>query len=155
MPLKNRTHRVTYMPSKLDKYGSKFWMVVDNATKYVYNILPYLGAHERETRDGRTLAEDVVLRLTEGLTEKEYNLTTDNFLQVCAWQAHSGNGAQPLLVSYDLITLGYWKSWKKNRWHNMTVYSIGTCWNLNLLCITKVKSVNQLAYYLLYIECLP
>ena len=45
-------------------------MLVDNETKYVYNILPYLGAIEKETRNGKTLAEDVVQRLTGGLQNK-------------------------------------------------------------------------------------
>ena len=54
-------------------------MLVDYETKYVHNILPYLGAIEKETRNGKTLAEDVVLRLTRGLQNKGYNVTMDNF----------------------------------------------------------------------------
>ena len=79
MPSKNRTKLITYMPNKPDKYGIKFWMVVDNESKYVYNILPYLGNYEKETRSGLRLADDTVLRLMQGLLDKGYNVTTDNF----------------------------------------------------------------------------
>ena len=79
MSSKNRCSFITYMPNKPDKFGIKFWMVVDNETKYVYNILPYLGAYERESRAGRRLSDDVVFRLLEGLFNKGYNVTTDNF----------------------------------------------------------------------------
>lgn len=79
MPLKNRTRLRTYMPNKPDKYGIKFWMLADNESKYVYNVIPYLGASEKQSRNGRTLAEDVVCRLMDGLFDKGYNITTDNF----------------------------------------------------------------------------
>lgn len=79
MPLKNRCRLITYMPNKPDKYGIKFWFNVDNTTKYVYNMIPYVGACERQSRDGRPLATDVVFRLMQGLLHKGYNVTTDNF----------------------------------------------------------------------------
>ena len=65
MPLKTRCRLITYMPNKPDKYGIKFWMCVDNQTKYVYNVLPYLGAHDRFARGVNSLAQDVVLRLLD------------------------------------------------------------------------------------------
>ena len=37
---------ITFMPNKPDKYGIKFWVLADIETKYVANILPYLGAQE-------------------------------------------------------------------------------------------------------------
>ena len=67
------------MPNKPDKYGIKFWMVVDVESKYVYNVLPYLGGYEKKSRNGIRLADDTVLRLMQGLLDKSYNVTTDNF----------------------------------------------------------------------------
>ena len=49
-------------------------------SKYVYNILPYLGALERGQRDGRPLAGDAVMRLTQSIhNQGGYNVTADNF----------------------------------------------------------------------------
>jgi hypothetical protein len=67
------------MPNKPDKFGIKIWMLVDLQTKYVYNILPYLGSFEKELRGDLSLAEHVVEGLMEGLFNKGYNITTDNF----------------------------------------------------------------------------
>ena len=44
MPSKSRCSFATYMPNKPDKYGIKFWVLVDVKSKYVSNIFPYLGA---------------------------------------------------------------------------------------------------------------
>ena len=79
MPLKSRCPFITYMPNKPDKYGIKFWILADVETKYVANIVPYLGAQEREARGDTPLAEDVVSKLTENVTGKGYNITCDNF----------------------------------------------------------------------------
>ena len=47
-------------------------------SKYVYNLLPYLGAFEKEQLNGKPLA--VVMRLTVSIHNKAgYNVTTDNF----------------------------------------------------------------------------
>ena len=80
-PLKNRCRFIVYLPNKPDKFGMKFWMLTEIDSKYVNNILPYLGALEREQRHGRPLAEDVVMRLTQSIPNQGgYNVTTDNFL---------------------------------------------------------------------------
>lgn len=79
LPLKTRCRLITFMPNKPDKYGLKFWVMVDTETKYVVNILPYLGAQEREQRGTRTLAEDVVSRLVDPIVNKGYNICCDNF----------------------------------------------------------------------------
>ena len=58
----------------------KFWVMTEVESKYVYNLLPYLGAFEKEQRNGKPLAEDVILRFTESIHNKAgYNVTTDNF----------------------------------------------------------------------------
>ena len=74
LPLKTRCRLITFMPNKPDKYGLKFWVMVDTETKYVVNILPYLGAQEREQRGTKTLAEDVVSRLVDPVVNKGYNI---------------------------------------------------------------------------------
>ena len=72
------------MPNKPDKYGIKFWVLVDVKSKYVSNIFPYLGAQEKEQRGDTSLAESVVMRLTEGVQGKGYNITCDNFFYIFA-----------------------------------------------------------------------
>ena len=79
LPLKTRTSFITYMPGKLDKYGLKFWVMTEVESKYIINILPYLGAQEKERRNGKPLVEDVVLRLVEPIRGYGYNICVDNF----------------------------------------------------------------------------
>ena len=79
MPVKSRCPFITFMPNKPDKYGIKFWVLADVETKYVANIIPYLGAQEREERGGTPLAESVMLKLTDKIKGKGYNITCDNF----------------------------------------------------------------------------
>ena len=59
-PVKNRCLFIVYMPNKSEKLDLKFWMLTEVYSKYVYKILPYLRALEREQRDGRPLAENVL-----------------------------------------------------------------------------------------------
>lgn len=79
LPVKSRCKLISFMPNKPDKYGIKFWLLVEVDTKYVCNIIPYLGAAERETRGAKSLAEDVVLRLIDPLKNRGYNVCCDNF----------------------------------------------------------------------------
>ena len=70
------------MPNKPDKFGIKFWILVEVDSKYVCNFLPYLGALEKEQKNGFPLSEDVVMRLTSYLPRSgAYNITADNFLR--------------------------------------------------------------------------
>ena len=52
MPMKNRCPFIVYMPNKPDKFGIKFWLLVEVESKYVVNLQPYLGAQEKESRQG-------------------------------------------------------------------------------------------------------
>ena len=79
MPMKNRCPFIVYMPNKPDKFGIKFWLLVEVESKYVVNLRPYLGAQEKESRQGVPLAQDVVLRLVSPVKSKGYNIITDNF----------------------------------------------------------------------------
>ena len=67
------------MPNKPDKYGIKCWVVADVETKYVANIIPYLGVQEREKQGGTFLAESVMLKLTDKIKENDYHIACDNF----------------------------------------------------------------------------
>lgn len=79
LPTKNRCPFIVFMPNKPDKFGIKFWVLAEVNTKYVVNIIPYLGKHEAHERQGRPLAQDVVLKLTDVVKNKGYQVTTDNF----------------------------------------------------------------------------
>ena len=67
------------MPNKPDKYGIKFWVLVDVKAKYVANITTYLGAQEKEDRCGVPLGESVVIKISEHIKGKGYNICCDNF----------------------------------------------------------------------------
>lgn len=65
-----------YMPAKPTKYGIKFWALVCNPERYIYNLIPYLGASGvPEAGQG----ERVVCRLVSGLEHKGHILVCDNF----------------------------------------------------------------------------
>ena len=68
------------MPNKPDKYGIIFCVLVDVSSKFISNIVPYLGAQEKDGRAGVPLAESVVMKLAEHVTGKGYSITCDNFL---------------------------------------------------------------------------
>jgi len=66
------------MANKPDKFGLKFWMMVDADSKYLYNDFPYLG--KDETRDTSvSVPTDVVMKLIQPLFKHGYNVTCDNF----------------------------------------------------------------------------
>ena len=61
---KARCRFIQYMPKKPDKFGIKFWMVVDAETKYLYNGFPYVGKDEiRDT--SLSLATHVMMKLMQ------------------------------------------------------------------------------------------
>ena len=45
LPMKNRCLFIVYMPNKPEKFGIKFWMLVEVESQFVLNIRPYLVAH--------------------------------------------------------------------------------------------------------------
>ena len=79
MPMKDCCPFIVYMPNKPDKFGINFWLLVELESKYMVNLRPYLGAQEKESKQGDPLAQDVVLRLVSPVKSKGYNFTTDNF----------------------------------------------------------------------------
>nr|XP_046234448.1 uncharacterized protein LOC124053391 [Scatophagus argus] len=77
-PSKTRCCFLQYTASKPDKFGIKFWVACDLKTKYVCNILPYLGKDPTRPR-GERVSESVVMRLMEPFLDEGRNVTTDNF----------------------------------------------------------------------------
>ena len=47
-PMKNRCPFIVFMLNKPDKFGMKFWVLAEVKSKYVCNLLPYLGALEKK-----------------------------------------------------------------------------------------------------------
>ena len=78
LPCESRCGFIQFMPSKPDKYGIKFWMLVEVDSKYVLNYLPYLGRKVNAPR-ATNLGQSVVMDLMEPFFGKGYNVTTDNF----------------------------------------------------------------------------
>lgn len=88
VPMKSRCRFIVYMPNKPDKFGFKFWLLVDNSTKYVWNIVPYLGKCEAPDRNGERLADFAVKKLLSSLERKSYNVTCDNFFSSVSLANH-------------------------------------------------------------------
>ena len=66
------------MVNKPDKFGIKFWMLVDNDTKYLCNAFPYLGKDELGSAN-ESLPESIVMQLMSPYLNKGRNITRDNF----------------------------------------------------------------------------
>ena len=79
MPLKSRCSFITFMPNKPDKYGIKFWVLINVKSKYVANITPYFGVQEKKQRGNVPLRKSVVEKLTEHIKGKGYNICCDKF----------------------------------------------------------------------------
>ncbi|CAM4732750.1 unnamed protein product [Leuciscus chuanchicus] len=77
-PSKTRCCFLQYIATKPDKFGIKFWVACDLKSKYICNVLPYLGK-DPSRPSGERLSENVVMRLMEPFLDKGRNVTTDNF----------------------------------------------------------------------------
>ena len=77
-PCKTRCPFIQFMPKKPDKFGIKFWLLVDAKSKYLCNGKPYLEKDPTRTREN-DLPADVCLWLMQPFVKKGYNVTMDNF----------------------------------------------------------------------------
>uniref|UniRef100_A0A9J7WY27 PiggyBac transposable element-derived protein domain-containing protein n=1 Tax=Cyprinus carpio carpio TaxID=630221 RepID=A0A9J7WY27_CYPCA len=77
-PSKTRCCFLQYIATKPDKFGIKFWVACDLKSKYICNVLPYLGK-DPSRPSGERLSENVVMRLMEPFLDKGRNVTTNNF----------------------------------------------------------------------------
>ena len=59
---KNRCSFIQFMPNKPGEFGLKFWVLADLSTKYVCNMIPFLGKSEDKSSDV-LLGESVVMKL--------------------------------------------------------------------------------------------
>jgi len=69
-PSKARCRFTKYMANKQDKFGIKFWMLVDNDTKYLCKSFPNLGKDELRFAN-ESLPENVVMGLMSPYLNKE------------------------------------------------------------------------------------
>lgn len=83
LPCKCRCPFIQYMGNKPDKFGLKFFHIVDNRTKYLCNGFPYLGKDETRPAN-ESLSLHVVKRLTKPYLNGGYNITADNFFSSMA-----------------------------------------------------------------------
>ena len=77
-PTKVRCRFIQYMANKPDKFGIKFWLIVDNSSKYLLNGFPYLGKDEARPIDMQP-PEHVVHKLVEPWMNLGYNIMCNNF----------------------------------------------------------------------------
>ena len=68
------------MASKPNKYGQKYWLVIDKDSKYSYvaNGFPYIGKDELRSTNER-VSDHVVMKLAEPYLKRRRNITTDNY----------------------------------------------------------------------------
>lgn len=66
------------MPNKPDKFGIKFWMLVDVDSNIMYNAFPYHGK-DISRRETESLPENVVMRLVNPYVNTGRNVTADNY----------------------------------------------------------------------------
>jgi len=78
LPCKARCNFIQYMANKPDKFGIKFWLLVDVENKYLFNGFPYLGKDDSKKSDV-SVSCNVVLKLVAPLFNKGYNVTCDNY----------------------------------------------------------------------------
>lgn len=78
LPCKCRCCFIQYIKSKPDKFGIKFWMLVDVVTKYVCNAIPYLGKNTMKSKSDLQ-GEYVVKKLIEPFQKRGHCIASDNY----------------------------------------------------------------------------
>ncbi|XP_062851450.1 uncharacterized protein LOC134314687 [Trichomycterus rosablanca] len=109
-PSKTRCCFLQYIATKPDKFGIKFWVACDLKSKYICNVLPYLGKDpSRPSRE--RLSETVVMRLMEPFMDKGRTVTTDNLVMdvmdqmVREYSVRAGTRRWPVAVFYNMIDM--------------------------------------------------
>ncbi|TRY93454.1 hypothetical protein DNTS_005314 [Danionella cerebrum] len=77
-PSKTRCCFLQYSATKPDKFGIKFWVACDLKSKYICNVLPYLGK-DASSPGGERLSANVVMKLIGPFLDQGRNVTTDKF----------------------------------------------------------------------------
>ena len=78
LPCKARCKFIQYISNKPDKFGIKFWLLVDLESKYLCNGFLYLGRDEHHLAS-ESLPTSVVMKLMADFLNQGYNLTIDNY----------------------------------------------------------------------------
>ena len=68
-----------YMPNKPNRYGLKYWTLVDCSTGYVLSTIPYLGKENESSRRAENVGEGVVLEICKPYYRTGRGVTMDNF----------------------------------------------------------------------------
>ena len=77
-PTKARYPFTQYTASKPDKFGIKFWLIVDVDSKYLLNAFPYLGKDDFRPTNV-SVSTHVVLKLAEPLLDDGRAITMGNY----------------------------------------------------------------------------
>ena len=102
------------MPNKLDKFGIKFWVLVDWNSKFIVNAFPYLGKDEARPNSIQ-LPEYVVRKLMTEYTGKGYNITFDNFFTSKSLADHMLAQKTSILGNSSYQSSGYSEKSKTNK----------------------------------------
>lgn len=76
--MKNRCKFIQYCPEKPEKFGVKFYLLVDSTANYVFDSFPYLGKDSNRP-DNMLYGEFVVRKLMKNFYNLGLNVTTDRF----------------------------------------------------------------------------
>jgi hypothetical protein len=77
LPCKTRCKFIQFMPNKPDKFGIKFWLLVEVKSKYICNAYPYLGKEDRYSAELQ--GESVVKTLSKPFNKNGHCIVMDNF----------------------------------------------------------------------------
>ena len=77
-PSKARCFFTRFIAFKPDKYGQKYWLVIDKDSKYVANGFSYVEKVELLSTD-KLVSDHIVIKLAEPYLRKGRNITTDNY----------------------------------------------------------------------------
>ena len=66
------------MPHKPDKFGIKFWIAVDVESKYILNVIPYLGKNN-SCPSTQGPSDKIDITFMQPFVSKGRNVATDNF----------------------------------------------------------------------------
>ena len=145
---KARCRFMQYMADKPDKFGIKFWFLVDVDSKYVSNGIPYFGKDNLRPAN-ESLPENVIMQLMDPYLKKGRNITTDSFFTLLklaerlkAQQTSlvgTMNRARREIRDYEDITgtslrdcrTEEWKGYYANRNKNVPVLST-IHWSVNI-----------------------
>ncbi len=80
-PTKVRCRFIQFMRSKPDKFGIKFWVLVDVKSKYICNAFPYLGKDEEHPMN-QTLGEYIVKKVGGTIFTKRLQCDNGQYVHI-------------------------------------------------------------------------